>query len=277
MTGRAHTGFPFCRLRVEDETMKYLVGTCGFSYPEWKGVFYPSLLRSDAFLAFYASVFPAVEIDSTFYRMPTREWMRDLRNRSGCDLLFSVKAPLLLTHRIGDWEKDACLFRAAIEPLLETSSLSAVLFQFPQSFHYTPENRIYLSRLLALFPDFPSVVEFRSGMWMRQRVYEGLAERKAGICMSDMPSMRGVPVFDSVVTGTIGYVRFHGRNTAAWYGGDGAARYDYQYDDTELASFVSRIREMGKSSETVHLFFNNHPQGKATINARTMMDLLRKP
>ena len=89
-------------------------------------------------------------------------------------------------------------------------SLTALLFQFPQSFRYEPDNRVYLAGLLAEFSGYPSVVEFRSDAWMQNRVYDGLEARGAGICVCDLPSLRGLPKLVPVATGGRGYIRFHG-------------------------------------------------------------------
>lgn len=254
--------------------MGYLVGTCGYAYSQCRGVFYPERLKSEDFLAYYATKFPTVEVDSTFYRMPTSSFCASLRDKSGGSLLFSLKAPQTFTHQVGDWKGDAALFRSAVEPLAQSGQLSALLFQFPQRFHYTPDNRVYLANLLSQFPGFPAVVEFRDVAWMRPRVYDGLNQRDVGLCVSDLPPLDGLPQLVPVATGGVGYVRFHGRNASTWYAGSGSERYDYLYSDTELSAMLPPIQEIGGKVKKVHLFFNNHPQGKATINAETMMRLL---
>jgi len=254
--------------------MDYLIGTCGYAYPQWKGVFYPQGTKEEDFLTFYASRFPAVEVDSTFYRMPTAKQLSGMLAHGGGNLRFSIKAPRTLTHEIGVWKQDATLFKDALEPMMADGSLTALLFQFPQSFRYEPDNRVYLAGLLAEFSGYPSVVEFRSDAWMQNRVYDGLEARGAGICVCDLPSLRGLPKLVPVATGGRGYIRFHGRNAGSWYGDSAVARYDYLYSETELASFVPAIRAIKGKTKTIHLFFNNHPAGNATVNAKTMMEIL---
>ena len=112
-----------------------LIGTSGYDYPEWKGVFYPEDLKRKDFLSYYATQFNALELNNTFYNMPTAERLLTFYDRSEGKLNFSVKANRLLTHEIGvDWQAAAGDFKEALKPLNEKGSLSAVLFQLPESF-----------------------------------------------------------------------------------------------------------------------------------------------
>ena len=220
-----------------------LIGTSGYDYPEWKGVFYPKDLKRKDFLSYYATQFNALELNNTFYNMPTAERMLSFYERSEGRLNFSVKANRLLTHEIGtDWKTAAEDFKVALKPLNEKECLSAVLFQFPESFHYTKENRIYLAKLIGEFEGFPVMVEFRHNEWIRDSVFEGLEKRKAGIVFCDMPmchlaqmsiisnyangANRSMPQLKNLPDGTVmvtpfigenAYIRLHGRNEGAWY------------------------------------------------------------
>ena len=130
-------------------TNDILIGTSGYDYPKWKGVFYPEDLKRKDFLAYYANQFNALELNNTFYNMPTEERLMSFYERSNGKLQFSIKANRLLTHEIDcNWQTAADEFINAVSPLAEKDSLCAVLFQFPQSFHYTDENRIYLAKLI---------------------------------------------------------------------------------------------------------------------------------
>ena len=115
-----------------------LIGTSGYDYPEWKGVFYPPEVKRADFLSYYATQFNAVELNNTFYNMPTADRLLSFYERSEGKLEFSIKANRLLTHEISpQWTNAAEDFRTALLPLLEKDKLCSVLFQFPQSFHYT--------------------------------------------------------------------------------------------------------------------------------------------
>ena len=112
-----------------------LIGTSGYDYPEWKGGFYPKDLKRKDFLSYYATQFNALELNNTFYNMPTAERLMSFYERSEGKLSFSVKANRLLTHEIGaDWQVAAKDFKEALKPLNEKERLSAVLFQIRKAF-----------------------------------------------------------------------------------------------------------------------------------------------
>jgi len=169
------------------------------------------------------------------------------------------------------------LFRAALLPLVNADVLSAVLFQFPQSFRYTPDNRIYLDKLLSAFSSYPSVVEFRHREWFHTSVFTGLEKRNAGLCICDMPHLNVLPEFVPVVTGSAGYIRFHGHNTQNWYNTEKenvSSRYDYLYSEKELQDIIPSVKRVASGATIVHVFFNNHPNGSAAVNAAKMQELL---
>ena len=198
-----------------------LIGTSGYDYPEWKGVFYPQELKRKDFLRYYATQFNALELNNTFYNMPTPERLYSFYERSEGRLKFSVKANRLLTHEVDStWQSVAEDFKTALMPLHEKDCLSAVLFQLPESFHYTDDNRIYLADLIQKFDGFPVLVEFRHREWIKESVFAGLEQRHAGIVFCDMPQLKNLP--DGTLTntpfiGSTAYIRLHGRNAAAWY------------------------------------------------------------
>ena len=267
------------------------MGTSGYDYPEWRGVFYPANLKRKDFLLYYSTVFNAVELNFSFYGMPDAKGLLSFYQRSEGRLKFSVKANRLLTHEVGiNWKDAAADFRAAIEPLFKKDALCAVLFQFPQSFHYTDQNRIYLASLLAQFKGLPLVVEFRRGEWARKSVFAGLEERGASLALCDFPRLKSLPwkglkAAASAFAGTSVYIRLHGRNQNAWYAkedgqnpGDknGSGRYRYDYNDDELASFVPIVQAAQNSGKVPMIFFNNHPDGSGAKNAKRLAEMLQK-
>ncbi len=264
-----------------------LLGTSGYDYPEWRGVFYPAHLKRDDFLLYYSTIFNAVELNFSFYGMPNPKQIISFYERSEGRLFFSMKANRLLTHEISSgWKESANDFKNAVSPLLEKSALCAVLFQFPQSFRYVTENRFYLSALLKEFKEFPCVVEFRHREWIRQSVFEGLNEHGAGIVFCDMPSCPALPDGKTLRTPFIGknaYIRMHGRNAKAWYASaseeqktaNGAARYTYDYSEVELQSFVPVVCQSIKEGRKTQVFFNNHPDGSGAKNARRLGEIIK--
>jgi uncharacterized protein YecE (DUF72 family) len=258
-----------------------LIGTSGYDYPEWKGTFYPADLKRKDFLLYYSTVFNALEVNSTFYSMPTAERLCSFYERSEGKLNFSVKANRLLTHEIGlGWQGAAADFKLALNPLMQKEVLSAILFQFPQSFHYTKENRIYLAKLISEFEGFPTLIEFRHREWIRESVFEGLEKRNASIVFCDMPQLKNLPdgtLAKTPFVGSNAYIRMHGRNENAWYnaeGQNGSSRYCYEYSDDELSSFVPIVRQANGEGKKVQMYFNNHPKGSGAKNARRMRELV---
>ena len=269
-----------------------LVGTSGYDYPEWKGVFYPPEIKRADFLAYYATKFNAVELNSTFYNMPTADRLLSFYERSQGNLNFSIKANRLLTHEVTPaWQTAADDFKQALRPLQEKDKLCAILFQFPQSYHYTNENRIYLARLIAAFEGFPVVIEFRHKEWLRESVFEELLQRNASVAFCDMPNLSALPATDfqnSVYSSFIGpnlYIRLHGRNADAWYSSspslaeqktNPSARYEYDYSPSELQNFVPVIHTARSKGRKVQVYFNNHPKGNGAENAQELMEMLKK-
>jgi len=253
-----------------------LIGTSGYDYPEWKGLFYPEKLARTKFLEYYATQFNSLELNGTYYRMPSASQMRRMIERSGGKVRFSVKAFQDITHAIDKSNFKALVleFKKAIEPLMYNNLLVCALLQFPESFHYDKENRIYLDRLLPEMTDIPVVVEMRNKHWQNENVYKELLHRKVGWCITDNPQIHNLMKLDYVRTSDIAYMRFHGRNVDMWDTGDNETRYDYMYPDCELKSFVSPIVELLKNTKIVSLFFNNHAKSNATVNARKLKMLL---
>ena len=259
-----------------------LIGTSGYDYPEWKGVFYPQDLKRKDFLSYYATQFNALELNNTFYNMPTPERLYSFFERSEGRLQFSVKANRLLTHEIDStWQTAAEDFKTALTPLQENGALSAVLFQLPESFHYTNDNRIYLANLIQKFEGFPTLIEFRHREWIKESVFEGLEKRNTGIVFCDMPQLKNLP--DGTVTNTpfIGnnaYIRLHGRNANAWYvsgeSPNGSARYCYDYSENELSQFVPIIKAAVREGKKVQVYFNNHPNGSGAKNGLKLKEMI---
>jgi uncharacterized protein YecE (DUF72 family) len=229
-------------------------------------------------------MFPTVELDFAFYAMPKAENLTKMLVEGGASFTFSIKAFQELTHRVDPvkWPEVAKRYLEAITPLREAGPgfpagrLEAVLFQFPWQFGYTPENRRYLDRLLGFFRGVPAAVEFRKADWYTGRVIEGMKSRGLPLVSLDMPELRGLPPLMDVVTAETAYIRLHGRNKEAWWGSDGAARYDYLYTDRELEAWADRIERIAGEAHRILVYFNNHPKGKAAQNAQSLGKILRK-
>ena len=270
-----------------EKAKSILLGTSGYDYPEWKGIFYPRDVKRKDFLAYYSTVFNALELNNTFYNMPDAAKIASFIERSQKKVNLSIKANRLLTHEVDyNWKNAADDFKKALDPAQNQALLSSVLFQFPQSFHYTAENRIYLSKLIQEFQGFPLVIEFRHKEWVRESVFAGLVERGASVAFCDMPQLKALPSPDfsphlySQFIGPLAYIRLHGRNENAWYAnagqapGNASARYNYDYADSELFEFVPVIEAAQKEGRQTLVFFNNHPNGYGPKNAQRLGQIL---
>jgi uncharacterized protein YecE (DUF72 family) len=256
---------------------KVLVGTSGYSYTDWVGPVYPEGTKKQDFLSLYSSEFPVVELNFSYYRQPAAQTLRRMVSATPDGFLFALKAHRSMTHEIGDtWENDIASFRAALQPLVDAGRLAAVLLQFPYSFSYSPESRTRLATLCERLAGLPLAVEFRKSDWLKEQVFDGLRERGVSLVGVDEPDLPRLPPPSAETTGSFGYVRFHGRNTAAWWTGDNASRYDYLYSPSELREWVERIRAILARVPVLLLFFNNHWRGNAAKNAREMRMLLQE-
>ena len=257
---------------------KILIGTSGYSYNDWVGPVYPEGTRQKDFLQCYAELFPTVELNFSYHRMPEAKHLAKMLEDGGPSLTFSIKAHQTMTHKIDayKWKDETKTYLASIEPLLKAGRLEAVLFQFPYSFHYTPDNRRYLDRLLAFFSGIPSAVEFRTADWYTANMIEGMKSRSVPLVNLDMPELIGLPPQMAIVTAPAAYIRLHGRNSEAWWGKNEYVRSDYLYTDNEIEALTGWIQRITEQAERIVIYFNNHPFGKAVRNAQTLEKILRK-
>jgi len=251
------------------------VGTCGFSYADWVGPFYPEGTRKGDMLVAYAQRFDLLELNATFYSILSQKSVESILRKAQRKVSFAVKAHRGVSHE-RDVEKWAP-FRESIEAMRSSGTLGCVLVQFPFSFHNSKESRGYLSRLRGL-ADVPLVVEFRHESWIADPVFHWLRDLDLGFCCVDEPRLQGLMPPKAVLTSSLGYVRFHGRNAKKWWNHQEAwERYDYLYSEEELAEWVPKIREMSGEASKVFVFFNNHFGGKAAQNAQQLKELLKRP
>jgi len=252
-----------------------LIGTCGYSYDEWRGPFYPEGLAKDDFLTFYSGAFPFVELDFSYYGMPKAAALSRLAAKVPKGFLFALKAHKSLTHeRASDWRERAAEFAAAAAALAEADALAAVLVQLPYSFKRDEDNRRYLGALCDALGALPLAVEFRNDEWHEDRVLAELDRRNAALVLVDRPDLPGLPPSTTAVTGGWSYFRFHGRNAEAWWTGGATGRYDYLYSEDELAGTVPLLRSVEEKAELLLVAFNNHSRGRAVVNAKMLKDML---
>ncbi len=242
------------------------IGCSGFSYRDWKGVFYPSNIKQSDMLIYYSRFFDVVEINYTFYSMPHPYTFGEFLNKTK-KLKFSVKANRIFTHDRDYSKDDVKKFLEGIEPLLESNRFIALLFQFPSEFDYRGENLEYIERLSLDFEGIDKVIEVRSRSFGRWDFFRFVEELGFSLVNVDAPRLKGLLVGPWKRVGYMNYVRLHGRNENKWYGSEESfERYNYLYTEEELRDIKNRIDIMDKKVDT-YIFFNNHYRAKAVYNA----------
>ncbi len=248
-------------------------GTSGFSYDDWVGPFYPTTLPKRDWLSYYAGQFDTVELNVTYYRIPSSKTVEAWLSKTPQEFLFSVKAPGSLTHERLD--PDPRAFREGISALTEAQRLACVLTQFPNSFRPTAENWDYLGRLREGLAELPVVAEFRHRDWATEETFDRLEELRLGYCCVDEPRLPGLMPPTTRATGPVAYVRFHGRNARQWWDHEQAwQRYDYTYPEQELKEWAPRIHELDSQAPLTLVYANNHYRGQAADTIRKLRDLL---
>jgi len=251
------------------------IGTSGFSYDDWKGHFYPSSIQKRDMLPHYARSFDCVEINSTYYAIPGAATFSSLVQKTPDDFQFVVKAHKDMTHVDEPQAETFNAFLGAIQPLRESGKLGCVLAQFPWGFKANPAAAQRLRDLKDRMGDVPTVLEFRNSGWVNHAVFKLLGELDFGFCSVDEPDLKGLMPRVAAATSSIGYVRFHGRNSKKWWKHDQAyERYDYLYSEDELEEWVPKVKDLDNQTEKTYLFFNNHYQGKSAQNARMFAKML---
>lgn len=259
------------------------VGTAGWSYRDWEGVVYPAGKEKPKDpLAFLARFFSCIEINSTFYRIPAPETVAGWADRTARfpDFQFTVKLWRGFTHEKdhGFKAEDGAAFLAAVEPLRAAGRLGAVLVQFPWYFRNTPDSLKRLDRIAGTFAGLPLVLEVRSASWAADTAAEAIAARGYGICNIDQPLARESLKPASRVSGAVGYVRLHGRNSAAWFDSKAGRdeKYDYLYTADELAEWTARVTEINGRARKTFVIANNHYKGQAAVNGLELMAALTR-
>ena len=204
---------------IGEERPRILLGTSGYSFPDWAGRFYPPGIERGKLLDFYAREFPAVEVNSTYYRIPPPATMQAMERKTPPEFEFVVKTHHDMTHVRSLDPELYRVFARAVEPILAAGKLQGIMAQFPTSFHRTAENENFLVALKERLPEVPLFVEFRHRSWAEESVWERLETEGIGYVSVDEPDLPGLVPPIARVTGPerIGYVRLHGRNKENWW------------------------------------------------------------
>jgi len=232
------------------------IGTSGWVYKEWANDFYRGLKPKEHFLH-YATQFPTVEINATFYRLPNLKMVHGWRNKAPDGFIFAVKGSRYITHikRLNSLEGSVNMFMRRIAPMKE--KLGPLLWQLPPSFKPDlPRLEKFLKRLPK---QFSHAMEFRHPDWMADETFALL--RKYNAANVWLSSMR-MPMNFSVTANFI-YLRFHGLA--------GGAHHDYTRE--ELQPWANHIREQAEADKKVFAYFNNDLNVRAPNNAKLLMEM----
>jgi uncharacterized protein YecE (DUF72 family) len=242
---------------------KVLMGTSGWSYKEWIGPFYRKTDRS--MLQAYTKVFRTVEIDSTFYRYPSKGTVMGWTRYSPEEFVYTAKLPGLITHEkkldlSKGVEEDLKVFVELMEPLYLNGKLGCILIQLPPKFGFNPEKLEQFFEILPTQVNF--AVEFRDKSWIRNETWALLEKCQVAYTIVDEPLLPP----EVHITSRIAYFRWHGRGSRPWY--------DYRYPSNELEPWVSKVNEVAGKTKKIYGFFNNHFHGYAVENCIQIMEML---
>jgi uncharacterized protein YecE (DUF72 family) len=241
------------------------MGTSGWSYNEWAGVFYPTSNTNK--LSFYSKVFGTAEVDSTFYAFPSKGLVQGWARYTPENFVFSVKLPQLLTHEkrldlTKGVETDLIRFLSLLKPLIASGKLGPVLVQLPPSFSYQADFEKLKGFLVRAPEDVKFAVEFRHPSWLRDEVWAFLRSRNVANVIVDEPLLPP----DTVTTADFAFIRWHGHGSRPWY--------NYRYSERELDGWVPKVREVTTRVKKTFGYFNNHFRGFAVENSLRMMEKL---
>ncbi len=268
------------------------VGTAGWSYKDWEGVFYPSGMqrRKQHPLDFLAQCFDVVEINTSFYGHIKPElaklWARRV-DAVNPDFRFTAKLHRSFTHSpaavvgptsaatIRPNDEDERLTREGLDALASTGKFGALLIQFPFSYKNTSLNREYLELLLRDFAEYPRVVEVRHSSWDNPETLASFEQKNVSFCNIDQPVIGRSLEATDYVTAPVGYVRLHGRNYDQWFESDNRDdRYNYQYSEPELEDWKEKIMRIASKAEVTYVVTNNHFEARAGVNGLQLKHML---
>lgn len=228
------------------------IGTSGYNYPEWKGSFYPADLPAAKMLPFYAARFPTVEINYTFYRMPTEKLVAGWAAQTPSPFKLTLKAPRRITHdsrlkNCGELVNAFCQVAGTLE-----AKLGALLFQLPPT--AKKDLALFDAFLAELPPKVTAAFEFRHASWFDADVFERLARRNLALCVADSEKL-STPVR---VTADYAYFRLR----------------DEAYTADDIGRWAETIARDTASCRDVFVYFKHEEEGKGPLFARLLMERL---
>lgn len=236
------------------------IGTSGWHYGHWAGTFYPDDMKPKDFFGYYIKHFQTVEINNSFYHLPSEKTFKDWRDAVPKDFLFAVKASRFITHmkKLGDPKKSIKLFFDRAKAL--DNKLGPILFQLPPRWHCNADR---LSDFLKALPKgYQYAFEFRDQTWITEDVTNLLQKYNAAFCIYDFNYFTS----PKIVTADFVYIRLHGPKEA----------YADSYSDKQLREWTKDIKKWTKEGRSVYCYFDNDAFGYAPKNALRLNELIQK-
>lgn len=271
------------------------VGTCSWSDKSMAGFFYPEGLPPTEQIAFYATRFSTVEINSSFYHLPSARVAAGWADRTPEEFTFHAKAYGPMTTHRNTWNGEEVrratpdMLRAwedALAPLRDAGKLGYTLFQFPRWFFPSDENRAYVAWCQEHLPDTRMAVEFRNSYWLSERRRDAtlnwLRSRNLAYVCVDEPQTSpkaSAPPYYASTRKDFAVIRLHGRNVANWErpGAGVDERFDYDYSGAELiGDILPQAEFLSRGVERTWVMFNNVHNGYGVANAQLLVDAIRE-
>jgi len=239
---------------------QYYIGCSGWYYNHWHSLFYPAELPKSEWLPFYAKQFNTVELNSSFYHIPSEETLKKWRESTPDNFVFSVKVSRFITHikklKNSELALNKFLYRASILQ----NKLGPLLYQLPPKMKRDDD---ILCEFISLLPGcYRHVFEFRHKSWLNISVFNILRRYNIGFCICDMPDI-DCPL---ITTSDFAYFRFHGSQKL----------YSSHYSNNELSQWSQKIIQLSQKVKAIYIYFNNDAEAFAINNAQTLKDYLHQ-
>jgi len=261
--------------------MSYFFGTAGWSYKDWQGTVYPEKIPAGFnHLEFLSRNFEFVEVNTTFYRVPslklTTGWVNKTETLPG--FTFWIKIFQDFTHKRVIKKEDVEHFKQAVAPLQDAGKLAGLLAQFPYSFKLNSDNFAYLRNLTSIFAEYTQAVEFRHNSWNHRDVFDQFSRNNIVYVNIDQPVISlSLPLTAHQTHPEVSYFRLHGRNYKSWFSNEGRdARYDYSYSTMELNKIAEVIKKLKEQAKKIFVAGNNHYKGSAVKNLIELKKILKE-
>ncbi len=271
---RSGVKYPYFAWHARNHTMNVRIGTAGYAYPAWVGGFYPRGTAQHDMLPYYAAQFAAVEINSSFYRPPTREQVAKMARRTPEGFGFTFKVPRSVSHEF--LPDDLPAFKLAADHMSGAGKLLGLIFQVPETFRNTADSRKWLTQVADALKPHRVAVEFRHKSWDASNLSEWMEHVGLDVVSVSVPNIPTLFPAGLRVANRRVYARLHSQNADNWYK-DGKLRYNFDYPDATLKQWANDLKHAAEADrvEEAFVFFNNCVGIQAISNARRLGAMLK--